>query len=67
MIKRLNTVEMFEHVVKSQLIGLKSEFNCTLAERYLIFKCQRARVWLGIAKVTSVRNDISDKIDETLT
>lgn len=65
MIKRLNTIEMFEHVVRNQIIGLKAE-TVSLDERYLVFKCQRARVWLGIAKITNFINDITDKLDDEL-
>ncbi len=66
MIKRLNTIEIFEHIVKNRIIGLKSEQQ-QLSDRYIIFKCQRARVWLGIAKITTAINEISEKIDDTLT
>jgi hypothetical protein len=38
MIKRLNTIEIFEHIVKNRIIGLKSEQQ-QLSDRYIIFKC----------------------------
>ena len=71
MIKKVNCLKFFESVVKIQLIGIQKElpklFLDSSLEKFLIIKCQSARVWAGIVKIIGVRNyssQVADWIDE---
>jgi hypothetical protein len=71
MIKKVNCLKFFESVVKNQLLGIQKElpklFMDSALEKFLIIKCQSARVWAGIVRVTGARNylsQVADWIDE---
>jgi hypothetical protein len=71
MIKKVNCLKFFESVVKNQLLGILKElpklFMDSALEKFLIIKCQSARVWAGIVRVTGARNylsQVADWIDE---
>lgn len=57
MIKKINSVDTFDLICKTQLIGLKNEISANVIgsafDKYLLVKCQRARIWLGIVRVIS--------------
>jgi hypothetical protein len=40
--------------------------SVVLDDRYLVFKCQRARVWLGIAKICNYISELNEKVDDEL-
>jgi hypothetical protein len=71
MTKKVNCLKFFESVVKNQLLGIQKElpklFMDSALEKFLIIKCQSARVWAGIVRVTGARNylsQVADWIDE---